>query len=71
MKVLPEPMKVVKWPLQNYEQRGLSEKHWELVEQNCVSLLMTYCRDISGVKDLSAVCHGVVVKRHCLICMVT
>lgn len=34
-------------------------------------LLASYCYDISDAKDISAVYHGVAVKRRCVRCTVT
>lgn len=71
MRMIYRAMKMVVWPLEKYERSGFQVKTREGLEWKCVPLLVSYCCDISEGKDISAVRHGVAVRRPCVRCMVT
>lgn len=71
MRVLHEPMKLVRKPLHEYELKLLLEKGRKLVEWMCVYIIASYCSYIPDGKDISARWHGVAVKEQCGMCMVT
>lgn len=71
MRVLQEIVKVAVQLLHTCELRGLLVKTRKLIDWKCVPPLASYCCDIPEAEDMSAMCHGVVVKRLCGRCMVT
>lgn len=71
MRVLQEGIIVVLGSLQECELRKLLVKTRELVECRCMLLLMAYWCGILIAKDIQALQHGVVVKKHCVGCMVS
>lgn len=64
-------MEVVLGLLQNCELKAFVINSRELVEWTRVPVLLLYCFDIPEIKDVSAVRHNVVVKRHFVRCIVS
>lgn len=66
MRVLHDAIEVLVGPLQEGELIRLVLKTRDLVEFNCVPLLILYCCDIVEGKDRLAEQHGVMAQRPCL-----
>lgn len=63
MTVNHEAMKVVVRSLQQCELKWFLAKNREVAEWKCVELLVLYCCTFLESEDMSAVQHGVAVKR--------
>lgn len=71
VKVLQKAIKLVTGPLQKFEVKGIFVKTRELVEWNCVPLVVSFCCDITEDLDISEVQHSLEVGWSCVSCMVT